>query len=172
MSDDDSPAFGRGAPPLGEMDPDVFRETGHRLVEWIGNYLESSDRHPVLSRHRPGEVRQALPPAAPDTGEGFDQILEDVDRIILPGVTHWNHPGFFAYFAITGSGPGILADFLSAALNAQGMLWRTSPALTELEEVVLSALRNASFALSDSLRTSHKSDSSANINSLVSYGAS
>ena len=141
MSDDDSPKIGHGAPPLGEMDPAAFRETGHRLVEWIADYLEHSDRHPVLSRSRPGDIRRALPSAAPDSGEGFAQILEDVDRIILPGVTHWNHPGFFAYFAISGSGPGVLADFLSAALNAQGMLWRTSPALTELEEVMLDWLR-------------------------------
>ena len=123
------------------MDPAEFRRAGHRLVEWIAEYLEHSDRYPVLSRVRPGEIRTALPPSAPETGEPFDRILEDFERIILPGITHWNHPGFMAYFAITGSGPGVLAEFLSAALNAQGMLWRTSPSVTELEEVALGWLR-------------------------------
>lgn len=123
------------------MDPAEFRRVGHRLVEWIAEYLEHSDRYPVLSRVRPGEIRETLPPSAPEAGESFDRILEDFERIILPGITHWNHPGFMAYFAITGSGPGVLAEFLSAALNAQGMLWRTSPSVTELEEVALGWLR-------------------------------
>ena len=123
------------------MDPAAFRDAGHRLVDWIADYLEDSDRYPVLSRVQPGDVRRALPAAPPETGEGFDAILADVERVILPGLTHWNHPGFFAYFAITGSGPGVLADFLSAAFNAQGMLWRTSPAVTELEELTLDWLR-------------------------------
>jgi aromatic-L-amino-acid/L-tryptophan decarboxylase len=86
---------------------------------------------------RPGELRARLPAEAPHTGESFDTIFSDFERLILPAVTHWNHPGFFAYFAITGSGPGILGEFLSAALNQQAMLWRTSPAATELEEVTL-----------------------------------
>ena len=136
-----SSPIARGAPPLGDMDPAAFTEAGHRLVDWIGGYLEGADRYPVLSRVRPGEIREALPEAAPETGEGFDAILDDVERVIVPGLTHWNHPGFFAYFAITGSGPGVLAEFLSAAFNAQGMLWRTSPAVTELEEVALGWLR-------------------------------
>ncbi len=123
------------------MDPAAFRREGHRLVEWIAEYLEHPDRYPVLSRVQPGDVRGRLPDAAPETGEPFDRILEDFERIILPGITHWNHPGFMAYFAITGSGPGVLAEFLSAALNAQGMLWRTSPSVTELEEVALGWLR-------------------------------
>ena len=123
------------------MDPADFRREGHRLVEWIADYLEHADRYPVLSRARPGEIRAALPTTAPEAGEPFDRILEDFERVIVPGITHWNHPGFMAYFAITGSGPGILAEFLSAALNAQGMLWRTSPSVTELEEVALGWLR-------------------------------
>ncbi len=129
------------APPLGDMDAAEFRQAGHELVEWIARYLEDVERYPVLSRVRPGEVREALPSAAPETGESFDAMLADVERVIVPGLTHWNHPGFFAYFAISGSGPGILAEFLSAAFNAQGMLWRTSPAVTELEEVSLTWLR-------------------------------
>ena len=129
------------APALGDMDPAAFRRAGHQLVEWIGTYLEDSERYPVLSRARPGELRDALPPTAPETGEPLDAILADVERLIVPGLTHWNHPGFFAYFAISGSGPGVLAEFLTAAFNAQGMLWRTSPAVTELEEVALAWLR-------------------------------
>ena len=92
-------------------------------------------------RVRPGDMRNALPADAPETGESFDAIFADFERIVMPGITHWNHPGFFAYFAISGSGPGVLAEFLSAALNVQAMLWRTSPAATELEEVTLGWLR-------------------------------
>ena len=123
------------------MDPSEFRKHGHALVEWIANYLATSERFPVLPRVTPGDVRAALPASAPEQGEPFDQIFSDFERVIVPAVTHWNHPGFFAYFAITASEPGILAEFLSAALNQQAMLWRTSPAATELEEVVLAWLR-------------------------------
>ena len=143
MSDDtaDARSVPDEAPLLGDMDPAAFRRAGHQLVDWIGGYLENPERYPVLSRARPGEIRDALPPDAPETGESMDAILADVERLIVPGLTHWNHPGFFAYFAISGSGPGVLAEFLSAAFNAQGMLWRTSPAVTELEEVALAWLR-------------------------------
>jgi aromatic-L-amino-acid/L-tryptophan decarboxylase len=118
-----------------------FRPQAHRLADWIADYLENPERFPVLSRVRPGQIRDALPADAPEQGEDFDAIFADFERIILPGVTHWNHPGFFAYFAITSSAPGVLAEFLSAALNQQAMLWRTSPAATELEEVALNWLR-------------------------------
>jgi aromatic-L-amino-acid decarboxylase len=118
-----------------------FRQHAHRLADWIADYLDNPERFPVLSRVRPGEIRDALPAQAPEHGEDFDAIFADFERIILPGVTHWNHPGFFAYFAITSSAPGVLAEFLSAALNQQAMLWRTSPAATELEEVSLGWLR-------------------------------
>jgi aromatic-L-amino-acid decarboxylase len=120
---------------------DDFRRQAHRLADWIAEYLDDPTRYPVLSRVRPGEIRGALPQSAPERGEDFDAILADFERVILPGVTHWNHPGFFAYFAITSSAPGVLAEFLSAALNQQAMLWRTSPAATELEEVSLGWLR-------------------------------
>jgi aromatic-L-amino-acid decarboxylase len=123
------------------MDPAEFRKHGYALVDWVADYLANSDRYPVLSRVSPGDVRNALPACAPEHGEPFERILEDFERIIVPGLTHWNHPGFLAYFAITASAPGVLAEFLSAALNQQAMLWRTSPAATELEEVALGWLR-------------------------------
>jgi aromatic-L-amino-acid decarboxylase len=123
------------------MSPEEFRRHGHALVEWIADYLSGSERYPVLPRVRPGDIRARLPESAPEAGEPFEVIFRDFERIIVPGLTHWNHPGFFAYFAITASAPGVLAEFLSAALNQQAMLWRTSPAATELEEVALGWLR-------------------------------
>jgi aromatic-L-amino-acid decarboxylase len=127
--------------PLGDMSAEEFRRHAHQVADWIADYLEHSERFPVLSRARPGDVLRNLPPAAPEDPEPFDNLIADFERIVVPGLTHWNHPGFFAYFAITGSAPGVLAEFLSAALNVQAMLWRTSPAATELEEVVLGWLR-------------------------------
>jgi len=118
-----------------------FRTNAHRTADWIADYLEHPDRYPVLPRVKPGDIRAALPDAAPEHGEPFDTIFADFERIIVPGLTHWNHPGFFAYFAISASAPGVLAEFLSSALNQQAMLWRTSPAATELEEVALGWLR-------------------------------
>ena len=118
-----------------------FRAHGHSLVDWIADYIEHPEKYPVLSRARPGDIVAALPPHAPEEAEPFDAIMGDFERILVPGLTHWNHPGFLAYFAITGSPPGVLAEFLSAALNQQAMLWRTSPAATELEQVTLSWLR-------------------------------
>jgi aromatic-L-amino-acid decarboxylase len=123
------------------MDSDAFRKHGHELVDWIAEYLDHPDKYPVLSRVRPGDIAAALPDHAPEDPEPFDAIMADFERVLVPGLTHWNHPGFLAYFAITGSAPGVLADFLSAALNQQAMLWRTSPAATELEAVTLGWLR-------------------------------
>jgi len=118
-----------------------FRRNGHALVDWIANYFEHVEDYPVLSRIRPGAIAASLPEVAPEHPEPFDAILADFERVLVPGLTHWNHPGFMAYFAITASPPGVLADFLSAALNQQAMLWRTSPAATELESVTLAWLR-------------------------------
>jgi aromatic-L-amino-acid/L-tryptophan decarboxylase len=124
------------------MDAKEFRTHGHALVEWIAEYLWGVEKYPVLSRIAPGDLSRALPSAAPEQGEPFDQIFADFERMIVPALTHWNHPGFFAYFAISASAPGVLAEFLSAALNQQAMLWRTSPAATELEEVAMAWLRD------------------------------
>ena len=123
------------------MDATTFRKHGHELVDWIAEYLAHPERYPILARVKPGEIAGALPAHAPEDAESFDAIMADFERVLVPGLTHWNHPGFLAYFATTGSAPGVLADFLSAALNQQAMLWRTSPAATELEAVSLSWLR-------------------------------
>jgi len=123
------------------MDPSAFRRHGHELVDWIAEYLEHPEKYPVLSRVKPGDIAAALPSSAPEEPESFDAIMADFERVLVPGLTHWNHPGFLAYFAITASAPGILAELLSAALNQQAMLWRTSPASTELEAVALGWLR-------------------------------
>jgi len=123
------------------MDPSEFRRHGHALVEWIAAYLSGAERYPVLPRVAPGDVRDALPDDAPEHGEPFEDIFADFERVLVPALTHWNHPGFFAYFPATTSASGVLAEFLSAALNQQAMLWRTSPAATELEEVSLAWLR-------------------------------
>ncbi len=123
------------------MDREEFRRHGHAVVDWVADYLDAPERYPVLSRVAPGDVRRALPDEAPEHGEPFERIFADFERVIVPGLTHWNHPGFFAYFAISASPPGVLAEFLAAALNVQAMLWRTSPAATELEEVSLGWLR-------------------------------
>jgi aromatic-L-amino-acid decarboxylase len=123
------------------MDPTEFRRHAGTLADWITRYLAEPERYPVLPRVAPGDVRRALPASAPEQGEPFDEILADFERVLVPALTHWNHPGFFGYFAITASEPGILAEFLAAALNQQAMLWRTSPAATELEEVSLGWLR-------------------------------
>ena len=124
------------------MDSDEFRRHGHSLVEWIADYLEHSDRYPVLSRVAPGDLTRALPSHAPEHAEPFDDVIQDFERLIVPALTHWNHPGFIGYFATSASPPGVLADFLAAALNQQAMLWRTSPAATELEAVTLGWLRD------------------------------
>lgn len=137
MPDPARPAPG----PRGDMDPEEFRRCGHRVVDWIADFLAAPERYPVLSRVQPGDIVRALPAAAPEEGEPFDEIFHDFERIVVPGLTHWNHPGFFAYFAITGSGPGILGEMLAAGLNVQAMLWRTSPAATELEQFALAWLR-------------------------------
>lgn len=124
-----------------EMGPDEFRRHGYAVIDRIAEYLERPERWPVLPATRPGDVRRALPADAPEQGEPMDVLLADFDRLIMPHTTHWNHPGFMAYFSITGSAPGILGEALAAALNVNAMLWRTGPAATELEETTLDWLR-------------------------------
>jgi aromatic-L-amino-acid decarboxylase len=126
---------------MGDMPEAEWLEHGRWAVEWVARYLAHPERYPVLAQSQPGAVRGALPPAPPRGGEAMAAITADFERLILPGITHWNHPSFFAYFAITGSAPGILGELLSAALNVNGMLWKTSPAATELEETVMDWLR-------------------------------
>jgi len=119
------------------MTPEQFRENGRAMVDWIAKYYEEIETLPVLSQVKPGEIRQKLPGSAPQEAEDFATILQDISKVILPGVTHWQSPNFFAYFPANASGPAILGDLLSSALGVQGMLWATSPACTELETHVL-----------------------------------
>jgi aromatic-L-amino-acid decarboxylase len=112
-----------------------------RVTDWIDRYLEDPGRFPVLAAVAPGDIARQLPDAPPQNAESMDAILDDFERVLLPGITHWNHPGFFAYFAITGSSPGVMAEMLAAALNVNAMLWKTSPAATELEQRALDWLR-------------------------------
>lgn len=123
------------------MTPDEFRAHGHELVEWIAHYLETIRDRPVLPGVKPGEVADSLPPHGPEEAEEFARILDDFNETILPGSTLWNHPRFFAYYAVSSSPPSMLAEFLSAALNQNGILWKSGPALTELEQVTLGWLR-------------------------------
>ena len=128
---------------MADFSPDDLRRHGHDAIEWVARYFEEIERYPVLSRLAPGEFARGLPAAMPDRAESLDAIIADIDRVVMPGVTHWNHPGFFAYFANTASVPGILGELVIAALNQVGILWRTSPALSELEVVTTGWLRDA-----------------------------
>ena len=118
-----------------------FREDGAQALDWLASYLERVRELPVLSQVEPGAIRAALPAAPPDEAEPFSAVLDDLDRVLVPGLTHWQSPRFFAYFATTGSEPGVLAELLIAGLNQVGILWRTSPALQELEELTCDWLR-------------------------------
>jgi len=129
------------APELGDMKESEFRRFGHELIDWIADYFENIDERPVLPNMEPGDLKAQLPSAPPAHGESMEDIIRDMDRLIAPAITHWSHPSFFAYFATSTSGPGILGELLSAAFDNKSMLWRTSPASTELEEVVLDWLR-------------------------------
>ncbi|HEX2080893.1 MAG TPA: pyridoxal-dependent decarboxylase [Longimicrobium sp.] len=124
-----------------DMAPEEFRRHGHAVVDWIADYLANAGDYPVMAQVQPGEVAARLPASPPVTGEAVEDILRDFRDVILPGMTHWNHPDFFAYFATTASAPGILGEMLTAALNNNAMLWRTGPAPTELEERTLDWLR-------------------------------
>lgn len=129
-------------PKQGDMPVNDFRKYGHELVDFLADYFEKIEEYPVLSKVKPGEIKKQIPSAPPEAGENFSEIIKDVEKIIMPGVTHWNHPGFHAYFASTSSAPGIFADLISSSFNANGMIWRTCPASTELEGEVLDWLRD------------------------------
>lgn len=124
-----------------DLDSRSFRKYAQQAVEWIAHYLNHMDKYPVLAQSKPNDIKRQLPQSPPVKPESFDKILADFTNIIVPGITHWNHPRFFAYFSITGSCPGIIGEMLCGALNVNAMLWKTSPAATELEEVVLDWLR-------------------------------
>src|SRR4051812_48703383 len=123
------------------MNPDEFRRQAHQLVDWMADYFRDVGRLPVTPDVRPGDIRRHLPVSPPTKGEPFERIFADFSNVILPGMTHWNHPGWFAYFPANNSPPSVLAEMLTAALGAQCMLWQTSPAATELETRVLNWLR-------------------------------
>src|SRR5918996_5114019 len=123
------------------MDLEDFRRHGHVLVDWMADYLAGVERLPVRARVRPGEIVAQLAAAPPAEGEPLERIFADFERIVLPGMTHWQHPSFFAYFPANSSPPSVLAEMLTATLGAQCMLWQTSPAATELETRTLDWLR-------------------------------
>jgi aromatic-L-amino-acid decarboxylase len=137
-----SQSFPAGKVPSAEnksfhMSPEEFRRHGHEVIDWIADYYARIESFPVLSQVQPGAIRESLPASAPAQGEEFPDLLKDVEKLILPGVTHWQSPNFFAFFPSNASGPAILGDLLSSGLGVQGMLWATSPACTELETRVL-----------------------------------
>lgn len=129
------------APAVGDMNAKEFRRFGHELIDWISDYFERIEDFPVLAQIEPGDLKAQLPTVPPNEGESMAKIIADVDRLIVPALTHWSHPSFFAYFATSTSAPGIFGELLSAAFDNKAMLWRTSPASTELEEVTLDWLR-------------------------------
>src|SRR5512141_693987 len=114
-----------------------FRRAGHEAVEWVAQYLENTRKFPVLPRVKPGELMDSLPSSAPNKGESFEAIFQDFNNLVMPAVTHWNHPRFMAYFSCTGSTPAIIAEMIAAALDTNGLHWLTSPAVAELEKVTL-----------------------------------
>src|SRR6516162_4817479 len=119
------------------MTPEEFRRHGRAVVDWIADYYERVESYPVMSQVQPGQIRDSLPVGPPMEGQPFEAILGDMNKLITPGITHWQSPNFFAYFPTASSGPGILAELISASLAIQGMLWATSPACTELEAHML-----------------------------------
>lgn len=124
-----------------DMSAAEFREHGHAVIDWIAAYLDDPEKWPVLPDTKPGNLRRALPASPPDRAEPMNRILQDFQKLVVPSTTHWNHPDFMAYFANSSTGAGVLGETLTAALNVNGMLWRTGPAATELEQLTLDWLR-------------------------------
>jgi aromatic-L-amino-acid decarboxylase len=127
---------------MSDMPIEEFRKSGHQLVDWIADYLSNIEKYPPLSLVNPGDISKQIPKSPPKKGEEIEKVLSDVDKILMEGITHWNHPGFMAYFNSTSSGPGILAEILTAGLGINGMLWKTSPAFTEHEKVMMNWFRH------------------------------
>ncbi len=127
---------------LGDMPGEELAPSAAAVASWVAEYLQGVGEFPVLAQVRPGDLRKKLPPSLPEEGEPFEAMFRDFQDLILPAVTHWNHPAFFAYFSITGSAPGVLGEMLASALNVNAMVWRSSPAATELEEHTLAWLRD------------------------------
>src|SRR5215471_5703150 len=123
------------------MTPDEFRSYGHRLIDWIADYRTRLADRPVMARTAPGEVKDLLPPSPPEQPEDFAGVFRDLERILLPGLSHWQHPRFFGYFPANASLASVLGDYLSSGLGVLGLSWQVSPALTELEEVVTDWMR-------------------------------
>src|SRR5690242_2153837 len=123
------------------MTPDEFRKAGHRLIDWIADYRATVESRPVMAKSAPGEIKAQLPASPPQHPESFDDILKDLDRVVMPGITTWQHPRFFGYFPSNGLLSSVLGDYVSTGLGVIGLAWQSSPALTEVEEVVTDWLR-------------------------------
>src|SRR2546429_9119434 len=117
------------------MTPEEFRAAGHRLIDWIADYRSRVDQYPVMAQTEPGAIKALLPAAPPDAPEPIDAIVADLDRIVVPGLSHWQHPRFFGYFPSNGSLASVLGDYVSTGLGVLGLAWQSSPALTEIAEV-------------------------------------
>ncbi|HQF41532.1 MAG TPA: pyridoxal-dependent decarboxylase [Ignavibacteriaceae bacterium] len=126
---------------MNDMPKEEFRKAGHQLIDWIADYLNNIEKFPVLPKVKPGDITKRIPQTPPVNGEEIEKVLSDIDKVLLDGITHWNHPGFMAYFNTTSSGPGILAELLTAAFTSNGMLWKTSPTVTEMEKSMMNWFR-------------------------------
>lgn len=124
-----------------DMSPEEFKKYGYQLVDWIADYFENIEEYPALAQIKPGDLKSKLPQNPPQQPEKMEDVYKDVDNLIMPAMTHWNHPKFMAYFNSSGSGPGVLGELLASAFNINGMVWKSSPASTELEEVIMDWLR-------------------------------
>ncbi|MBS9523401.1 aspartate aminotransferase family protein [Litoribacter alkaliphilus] len=149
------------------MDKEEFRKRAHEMVDWMADYLENKEKYPVTPKIEPGEILKQLPSSAPEEGEDFDRIFADFKDVILPGMTHWQHPSFFGYFPANNSEPSILAELLMSTLGAQCMSWLTSPAATELEERVLDWLRDAKGICSTWKGVIHDTASTATLSAIL-----
>src|ERR1700756_4901601 len=149
------------------MSPEEFRTEAHKVVDWMADYLRDVRQYPVLPQVEPGALIDQLPPRGPEQGEAMDAILADFEKLVLPGITHWNHPRFHSYFSISASGPGILGEMLAATLNVQHMLWKASPAATELEQITLGWLRKWGGPAGDFFGIIHDTASTASMHAIL-----